>query len=148
MTNYLNEAAYRRWLRQYQIHLDNYIDRLTLLRFRIDDLPRSLDNDEDFLAIQLALDMIDEHVERIFARDFSPGMSPLTGSEKFVENLKVFCNLTVNLFKRPAPFLSIYQSEKDRVMKEHKSFKFKEKLLALKGMIDVAESRETLSAVA
>ncbi len=148
MTNYLNEAAYRRWLRQYQIHLDNYIDRLTSLRLKIDDLSRTEDNEEDLLAIQLALEMIDEHLERIVARDFSVGMSPLTGPEKFVENLKVFCNLIVNLFKRPDLFASIYQQEKDRVMQEHKAFKFKEKLLALKGMIEMAETRETVPAVA
>jgi hypothetical protein len=146
MTNYLNEAAYRRWLRQYQIHLANYMDRLNTLGFRIDDLPRDNENDEDLVAIQSALDMIDEHLERIVARDFSEGAEPLQGGEKFVENIKVLCNLIANIFKRPDPFLSIYQQEKDRVMKEHKIFKFKEKLLALLSMIELAEARETIPA--
>jgi len=143
MTNYLNEAAYRRWLRQYQIHLANYIERLNVLRLRMDDLPKTDESDERIEPIQAAIDEIDVHLDRIFARDFSEGAKPLMESEKFFENVKVLCNLIVNLFKRPDLFMSIYEIEKNRVMKEHREFKFKEKILAVQAMIESVEAEET-----
>lgn len=145
MTNYFNEAAYKRWLRQYLVNLDRFIENLNILRVRMDDLPPNEEAWDALTGIHAMVDDIDVHLDEIIPRDFSVGEEPLTNAEKFVENLKIICIGICALFKRPEPFISIYQHEKDRIMKEHRTFQFKEKLRALKKMIEEAETENAVT---
>lgn len=133
--NYFNEAAYKRWLRQYQINLAKYMDQLNGLRLRVDDLPEC---DE----IGVAIDAVDVHLDKVMPRNFSEGFKPLEDSERFFENCKVFTGFIFGLFKSHNPFLSIYELEKKRVLKEHTLFKFKEKSFELKAMIELEEAKQ------
>lgn len=143
MTNYFNEAAYKRWLRQYQVNWDRYIENLNALRLRMDDLMSLDESSVAFTEMQAVMDEIDVHLDRVIPRDFSEGGEPLEGSEKFFENCKIICAFLWRLFKRPEPFQSIYQVEKDRILQEHRAFSFKVKLLELRNKIEIAEAKET-----
>lgn len=147
MTNYFNEAAYKRWLRQYEVNLDRYMDSLNVLRFRMDDVASLEEPNLSLKEIQALMDDIDLHLDRVLPRDFSEGREPLEGAERFFENLKILCDLIFSLFRRREPFVSVYQVEKERVLQEHREFKFKEKLLELKNKIDVAEAEETVETI-
>jgi len=138
MTEYFTAARYQRWLRQYQVNMNIYIDQLNDLRVRVDAL-----NDRGLRQrLEKKIDEIDEHLDKASPRNFGVDAKPLTREEQFLENGKVFINLILNLFKKPVYFSGVYQAEKDRIQKEHQVFKFKEKLKELNDMIDEAENAD------
>lgn len=126
MADYLTGAAYQRWYRQYNANLRAYIKQLDNLRLRAGELPL-----EEREATEQEIYTIDEHLEKAFARDFSPEGKPLETNEIFLENSKVLTNLFLQLLGKPARFVGIYKTEKDRVQQVHQEFKFKERLKAI-----------------
>lgn len=134
---YLTEAAYTRWYRQYQININYYIDILHSLRVRVDPLIFDLDIEE----IQKLMNEIDEHLELARPRDFNNNGRPLQDIEKFSENTKVLINLFCRLLKKPDKYNGIYQEEKDRITKMHQQYNFKDKLNELREKINIAEEK-------
>lgn len=146
MAEYLTEMAYNRWLRQYQVNLQNYIRQLYALRIQFEALSEEGKQGADALLtekIDQILYDIDENFEKAYPRDFSLGAEPLTGSEKFVENSKVLINLLRKLFKANMPFESIYQKEKDKIQKVYNECKFNEKLRQVQEVIEKLESSQS-----
>lgn len=132
MAEYLTEAAYQRWLRQYQTNLGSYINLLDDLRIRLDALPY----EEEVRQIESRVSEIDENLEKVIPRNFSPNAKPLQGFEMFVENIKVLINLFYRMRGREDHFKGIYELEKNRVLAVHHEFQFKEKLKRVREMID------------
>jgi hypothetical protein len=135
MTEYLTEAAYQRWLRQYQTNLGFYINLLDELRIRLDALPYEAEVRE----IENIVNEIDENAEKAMPRNFSSKGKPLLGFEMLVENLKVMVNLFYRMRGHSDHFLGIYQAERSRVSAVHHEFQFKEKLKRAREMIEAVE---------
>lgn len=138
VAEYLTEAAYKRWYRQYQINIAYYVDILDGLRIRIDTLLY----DQDIEEIQYLMNEIDEHLDLVVPRNFNLEGRPIQGLEKFSENVKVLINLVRRMLGKPDKFLGIYQQEKDRVLKVHQVYKFKDKLNELREKVAAAEARK------
>ncbi len=134
---YFNETAYKAWYRQYQVNLGNFINQLNAVRLRIDSLPEPGSRHK----LEHSINIIYEKFEKVIPRDFSEGAKPLDGPETFAENLKVLSNLILKIFNRPAPFIGIYKAEKDKVMKIHHEFHFKEKLNEVKNQLETLEAK-------
>jgi hypothetical protein len=138
VAEYLTEAAYKRWYRQYQINIAYYVDILDGLRIRIDTLLY----DEDIEEIHYLMNEIDEHLDQVVPRNFNPEGQPIQGLEKFSENIKVMVNLVRRILGKHDKFLGIYQQEKNRVLKVHQVYKFKDKLNELREKVAAAEARK------
>jgi hypothetical protein len=138
MAEYLTESAYGRWYKQYQLNIGRYLNMLNNLRVRVDPL---LD-DLNILDIQNLISEIDDHLERAIPRNFSIEGKPVMGFEKFFENIKVLINLMSRALKKSDKFLGIYYEEKDRIMKIHQEYKFKDKLNELKEKIYEFEAKK------
>lgn len=136
MVEYLTEAAYQRWYRQYQASIIYYLNTLDQLRIRLDSLPL-----EEVEAIQKLLDQIDENFEKIIPRDFAVDGKPLKGFEKFLENIKVLINLIFRVKGKGDYYLGIYQEEKNNVLNAYQEFKFKDKLKKALEMTLAAETK-------
>ncbi|HXH54857.1 MAG TPA: hypothetical protein VNK03_03835 [Gammaproteobacteria bacterium] len=143
MAEYLTEAAYQRWLRQYQTNLRFYTNVLDDLRIRLDALPY----EEEIHKIEDKVSEIDENLEKAIPRNFSANGKPLQGFEMFVENAKVLINLFYRVRGRADYFKGIYESEKNRVFAVHQEFQFKEKLKRVREMIEGME-KENLQEIA
>lgn len=137
IVEYFTETAYKRWYRQYQININYYIDILDSLRVRVDPLLYDL----DIIDIQQLINEIDEHLDMAIPRNFSSDGEPLQGLEKFSENSKVFINLFCRLLKKPDKYQGVYQEEKDKILKIHQQYNFKDKLNELREKIGVAETK-------
>ncbi|HEV2523527.1 MAG TPA: hypothetical protein VGU44_00145 [Gammaproteobacteria bacterium] len=140
MAEYLTEAAYQRWLRQYQTNLGSYINLLDDLRIRLDALPY----EEEVRQIENRVSEIDEHLEKVIPRNFSPNAKPLEGFEMFVENAKVLINLFYRVRGRDDHFKGIYELERNRVSAVYQEFQFKEKLKRVREMIEAVEVTESM----
>jgi hypothetical protein len=138
MAQYLNQNAYMRWLRQYQLSLTAYIRQIVDLREVLDSLELSSDQAPELKQqIEASLDRIEAEIEEAIPRDFGVDAMPLQGEELFVENIKVFVNIGYNMLKKPIPFEGIYQAEKNRVQKIHENFKFKEALQQVRSLLQI-----------
>src|SRR6185437_5800426 len=93
MTEYLTEAVYQRWDRQYQTNMGYYFDLLDHLRIRLNALPYENEMED----IEAIFDEIDKNLEKAVPRNFSENGKPLAGFEKFLENMKVFINLFLRM---------------------------------------------------
>jgi hypothetical protein len=143
MAEYLTEAAYQRWLRQYQTNLGFYTNVLDGLRIRLDALPY----EEEVHKIEDRVSEIDENLEKAIPRNFSANDEPLQGFEMFVENAKVLINLFYRMCGRGDRFKGVYEWEKSRVFAVHQEFQFKEKLKRVREMIEDVE-RESVQEIA
>jgi hypothetical protein len=137
MAEYLTEAAYMRWYRQYIVNLGLFVDQFDLLRIRVD----ALFAENDVEAIANLSNEIDSKFQEALPRNYSNG-TPLMGAEKFSENIKVLINLIRKLFRKPIHFLGAYQAEKDRVLKIQSDYKFNEKLKLLDELIEMVEAKQ------
>jgi hypothetical protein len=136
MAEYLTQAAYQRWLRQYQTNLGFYINLLDALRIQLD----ALSYEEEVHKIENRISEIDENLEKVIPRNFAANVKPLQGFEMFVENLKVLINLFYRIRGRDDHFKGIYELEKNRVLAVHHEFQFKEKLKRVREMIEAVEA--------
>jgi hypothetical protein len=138
MTEYFNEAAYNRWARQYELNAANFVSRLNVLHLALDNLPQPLP--EYALSIreniEKEIDDIEEKLTEATPRNFTADTEPLTGWEKFSENFKVLVNLICKLIKKDGVFSGIYKTEKERVLKIHQTFQFKEKVEKVSKAVD------------
>lgn len=143
MGSYLTESAYQRWYRQYQVNQEAYIEKLDALRIRVDNLPLDIEIEDSSIPnkqhIEEAISIIDEALEEAIPRDFSLAGNPISGEEKFSENCKVLVNLVRRACHKPNYFEGIYQEEKNRVQEIHKIFRFKEKIIQVRDMVEKAE---------
>lgn len=137
MAEYLTEAAYQRWLRQYEKNLGSYINLLDDLRIQLD----ALFYEEEVRQIENRVSEIDENLEKVIPRNFSPNAKPLQGFEMFVENIKVLINLFYRMRGGEDHFKGIYEFEKNRVLAVHHDFQFKEKLKRVSEMIKAVEAQ-------
>ncbi|HQZ87795.1 MAG TPA: hypothetical protein PLV31_05780 [Gammaproteobacteria bacterium] len=135
MAEYLTEVAYQRWLRQYKTNLGSYINLLDDLRIQLD----ALSYEVEVSNIENRVSEIDENLEKVIPRNFSPNARPLQGFEMFVENIKVLINLFYRMRGRQDYFKGIYELEKNRVLAVHHEFQFKEKLKRVREMIEAIE---------
>lgn len=136
MVTYLTETVYQRWYRQHQINLGYCIDLLNHLKERLDALPYS----SEVAELENKMSEIDNNLEKIRARNFAS--EPLHGPEKFFENSKVLANILMKALGQSKRFKGIYQNEKERVMKSHQEYKFKENLKEIRERIEAAELKE------
>lgn len=140
MAEYLTEAAYQRWLRQFQTNLGFYINILDQLRIRVDALP--YEYEEEVQKIENIVNEIDEHLEKGVPRDFSSNRKPLAGFEMFLENIKVLINLFCRMRGKSDHFSGIYHAERNRVSTVYQEFNFKEKLKQVREMIEGVEAKK------
>jgi len=134
MAEYLTEAAYMRWYRQYHLMLRYYIEVLDPLRIRVEALRYEAEGEE----IEKLMNEIEEKIEVALPRNFNTE-APLAGFEKFSENIKVLANLVRRLFHKEVLFEGIYQAEKTRVLEIHQAYKFKTKLQTLNQWLETVE---------
>jgi len=138
MDDYLNQAEYMRWMRHYQNNLNNYLSRIADIHQIVDTAPEDAFYPNPGIREELerALDEIEAKVEDATPRDFSENGEPLKGGELFGENIKIIINYFFKLFHKTPPFESIYEKERDRVQAVHQSFKFKDKLIEARTMVN------------
>lgn len=132
MAKYLSLTEYNRWFRSYQLNLDRYLAQLDALRLALGlapETPQRVDIEHDF-------DKIDELLEKSLPRNFLLYGEPLSRYEVLVENFKVLINLICKGLRINEPFWGIYQAEKNRVLKLHNEYKFKDKFLDIKEKVD------------
>ena len=124
MAEYLTEMAYMRWLKQYFINMQIYFDTVGDLRIRLARYAAfpAAEN------LEIQIGEIERKLEEATPRNFSLNAKPLQGGQKFLENIKVFINLILHLFKKEPHFSGIYHQEKERIKKIHHEFDFKERL--------------------
>lgn len=139
MAEYFTEAAYQRWLRQYQTNLGHYSDVLDNLRIRLDALP--YEYEAEVQNIENLVNEIDEHLDKANPRIFSANGKPIEGFEMFLENMKVLINLIYRMRGKSDHFSGIYFEEKERVAAVHQEFPFKEKLKQVREMIEAVEAK-------
>lgn len=135
MKHYFNHSAYVRWIRQYQVTLDQIRTQFDALRLSVETIPfaepvRHLFEEE--------IDEIDVQIEKLLPRNFVPGAMPLETREVFVENLKLMANFFCSLFHSSFTFKSIYENEKKRILKNYKDSNIKGKLTNFRRHIDEA----------
>lgn len=137
MEHYLNQAEYTRWVRHYQMTMENYLRRLDTIHQRIDNASEEVIQASPGTKerIEQALDTIEARIGEAIPRDFSPGGKPLEGSELFTENMKILANLIYKMLHKPIPCKGIYETERERVQQVHQVFKFKEKMVKLQAMV-------------
>lgn len=137
MDHYFNQAAYTRWLRSYNMTLTHYVDHIYLMREYLVNLSekQTLENADLINQIEKNLDRIELQMEEAVPRDFVA--DPLTGSELFIEDMKVIVNLFYNATGKPIPFIGAYAAERNRIHKVHEEFKFKEKLAEARYQVDI-----------
>lgn len=140
MAEYLTEAAYQRWFRQFQTNLGSYITMLDQLRIRVDALP--YEYEEEVQRIENIINEIDENLDNGIPRDFSSNGKPLAGFEMFLENTRVLINLFYRMRGKSDHFTGIYQAERNRVSAVYQEFNFKEKLKQVREMIEAVESKK------
>ncbi len=129
MVKYLNHTDYNRWYRNYIINLTRYAAELDNLRLILDDLPGKE-------RVESKFEEIDEKIDDIIPRNFDRGGKPLLPSEVFVENIKIIINLGFKVFNAPLPFQGIYQSEKEKILKKHQEYRFKDQFKDLKSRVE------------
>lgn len=129
MVQYLNHTDYNRWYRHYILNLTRYANELDTLRIAVDDLPGRE-------RVEVKFEEIDKKIEEIIPRNFDRAALPLQSSELLVENSKVIINLLFRAFGAELPFQGIYQSEKERILKKHQEYRFKEQFKELKANIE------------
>ncbi len=140
MAEYFTEAAYQRWLRQYQTNLGHYSDVLDNLRIRLDAL--SYEYEAEVQNIENLINEIDENLDKANPRIFSANGKPIEGFEMFLENTKVLINLIYRMRGKSDHFTGIYFDEKERVTAAHQEFPFKEKLKQVREMVEVVEAKK------
>lgn len=132
MKGYFSHAAYDRWYRQYLYQLDNHVLRLDAIRRAVAQIT-SLK--EERAALEYDIYEIDEKLQDIIPRSFLPDQKPLTTGEVLQENLKIILNLGSYFFpdfRMP----SIFEKERDRVLKARQEYPFTEKITEIQNKLD------------
>lgn len=133
MNGYYSHADYSRWYRQYNLNLRNFTLRLDALRLAMSTIPLNVLADS---SIERQMDEIDKKIDDVIPRDFDSGANPLKPSELFFENCKVIYCAISDLIHIPCEVESIYEKEKNRVLKVHRQYKFRERYLFAKKTIE------------